>query len=104
MTSKELAYQQIEQLVQRFEEQIHSYKKVDVLQLPQQKQQTTLSTQQEQLAQRILYTDDKINKLVYELYGLSEEEVRVVVEGVQTELSIDANKKLRQTIFVVKEN
>jgi hypothetical protein len=29
MTSKELAYQQIEQLVQRFEEQIHSYKKVD---------------------------------------------------------------------------
>ena len=29
MTSKELAYKQIEELVQRFEEQIHSYKKVD---------------------------------------------------------------------------
>src|SRR5438552_3497367 len=49
-----------------------------MLQLQQQKQQTTLATQQEQLAQRITYTDDKINKLVYELYGLSEEEVKVV--------------------------
>ncbi len=44
----------------------------------QQKQQTTLATQQEQLAQRIQYTDDRINKLIYELHGLSEEEVRIV--------------------------
>ncbi len=32
----------------------------------------------EQLNQRIVYADEKINKLVYELYGLSEEEIRIV--------------------------
>jgi hypothetical protein len=35
---------------------------------------------QEQLNRHIPYTNDKINKLVYELYGLTEEEV-AVVEG-----------------------
>lgn len=44
----------------------------------QQLQQTTLPQQQEQLQQRIAFTDKKIDTLVYELYGLSEEEVRIV--------------------------
>ncbi|MGI8635466.1 MAG: hypothetical protein ACR2KZ_08690 [Segetibacter sp.] len=51
-----------------------------ILKLNLQKQKTTLSEKLEQLNQRIAYTDDKINKLVYELYGLTEEEV-TIVEG-----------------------
>ena len=34
---------------------------------------------------RIEYTDEKINKLVFELYGLNEEEVGIV-EGVWTKI------------------
>ncbi|MEO6137003.1 MAG: TaqI-like C-terminal specificity domain-containing protein [Ginsengibacter sp.] len=49
-----------------------------MLQLNKEKQQTTPSEKLEQLKARIQYTDDKINRLVYRLYGLSEEEVRVV--------------------------
>jgi hypothetical protein len=48
-----------------------------MLQLQQQKQQTSLATQREQLEQRIQYTDAKIDKLVYELYGLTEEEIKI---------------------------
>ena len=51
-----------------------------MLQLQQQKQSATLPEQPLQLEQRITYTDDKINEKVYELYGLSVEEV-AVVEG-----------------------
>lgn len=49
-----------------------------MIKLKKQKQSTTLPEKLEQLNQRIQYTDDKINKLVYELYGLSEEEVKIV--------------------------
>ncbi len=49
-----------------------------ILQLNQQLQQTTLPQQQEQLKQRIAFTDKKIDALVYELYGLSEQEVGIV--------------------------
>ncbi len=49
-----------------------------LLDLNKQKQTTTLSEKIEQLNQRIAYTDEKINKLVYELYGLSDEEVGIV--------------------------
>ena len=52
-----------------------------MLQLQQQKQSSTLPDQLQQLEQRIAYTDDKINEKVYTLYGLSEEEVRVVEGG-----------------------
>ena len=52
-----------------------------MLQLQQQKQSSTLPDQMQQLEQRIGYTDDKINEKVYTLYGLSEEEVRVVEGG-----------------------
>jgi hypothetical protein len=37
----------------------------------------------EQLRRKIAYTEKRIDKLVYELYGLSEEEIEVVEEGVK---------------------
>ena len=49
-----------------------------ILQLQQQKQNSPLADQVQQLEQRIAWTDDKINEKVYELYGLTEEEVGVV--------------------------
>lgn len=49
--------------------------------LQQQKQSSHLPNELQQLEQRIAYTDAAINKKVYALYGLREEEVRVV-EGV----------------------
>lgn len=49
-----------------------------MLELNKQKQATTNSETLEQLDQRIAYNDDKINKLVYELYGLSEEEIGIM--------------------------
>lgn len=52
-----------------------------ILQLQQQKQASTLPEQLQQLEQRIAYTDDKINEKVYALYGLTEEEIKIV-EGV----------------------
>ena len=57
-------------------------KNVDLLlSLNKEKQQTTLPEKLEQLQHRIDYTDDKINKLVYELYGLTEEEIEIVEKG-----------------------
>ena len=50
-----------------------------MLQLQKEKQLTTLPDKLNQLEARIKYTDDKINKLVFELYGLSEEEVKLIV-------------------------
>jgi hypothetical protein len=32
----------------------------------------------EQLKSRIAYSEDKINQLVYELYGLTEEEIKII--------------------------
>ena len=49
-----------------------------MLDLNKQKQTTTNSETLEQLNQRIAYTDDKINKLVYELYELTEDEIKIV--------------------------
>jgi hypothetical protein len=40
------------------------------LQLQKEKKQTTLPYKLDQLNTRIEYTDEKINKLVFELYGL----------------------------------
>ena len=49
-----------------------------MLQLQKEKQQTNLPDKLSQLEARIKYTDDKINQLVFELYGLGEEERRIV--------------------------
>ena len=54
-----------------------------MLQLHQQKQNATLATDIEQLEQRIAYTDNAINQLVYRLYGLTPEEIQIV-EGNST--------------------
>ena len=44
----------------------------------QSKDGSTLLHQQEQLKQRIAFTDKKIDALIYELYDLSEEEIKIV--------------------------
>jgi hypothetical protein len=49
-----------------------------MLQLNKDLQSATLPEQKEQLKARIDYTDKKIDKLVYELYGLTEEEIKIV--------------------------
>jgi DNA polymerase III alpha subunit len=49
-----------------------------MLQLNKDLQQAVLPEQKEQIKARINYTDKKIDKLVYELYGLTEEEIRIV--------------------------
>jgi hypothetical protein len=49
-----------------------------MLSLNKEKQQTTLPEKLEGLQHRINHTDDKINSLVYQLYGLTEEEIKIV--------------------------
>jgi len=49
-----------------------------MLELNKELQKSKLPAEQEQLKQRITYTDKKIDALVYELYGLTEEEIKVV--------------------------
>jgi hypothetical protein len=51
-----------------------------MLQLQKEKQQTTLPDKPDQLKTRIEYTDETKNKLVFELYGLDEEERKIVEE------------------------
>jgi hypothetical protein len=46
--------------------------------LNKEKQQTTLPEKLESLQHRIQYTDAKINGLVYQLYGLTEDEIAMV--------------------------
>jgi len=62
------------------QEQIIKY--VDqLLQLNKELQTTTLPEQKEQIQARIGYYEDKINEVVYELYGLGEEEVGIIEGG-----------------------
>jgi len=49
-----------------------------LLQLHKELQTTVLSEKVEQLKQRIEYSEEQIDKLVYELYGLTEEEIGVI--------------------------
>jgi hypothetical protein len=49
-----------------------------MLKLNKDLQAATLPEQKDQLKARIDYTDKKIDKLVYELYGLTEEEIKIV--------------------------
>jgi hypothetical protein len=51
-----------------------------LLQLHKDLQTATLPNQTEQIKMRISYCEDKINAVVYELYGLTGEEVRLVEE------------------------
>jgi hypothetical protein len=49
-----------------------------MLELNRELQKTKSAEEQERLNQRISYTDKKIDALVYELYDLTEEEIKVV--------------------------
>ena len=49
-----------------------------MLQLNKDLQAATLPEQKEQLKARISYTDKKIDQLVYQLYELTEEEIKIV--------------------------
>jgi len=49
-----------------------------ILTLNRELQSATLPDRQEQIKNRIAYTDKKIDELVYKLYGLSEDEIRLV--------------------------
>jgi anti-sigma28 factor (negative regulator of flagellin synthesis) len=51
-----------------------------LLQLNKELKTTILPEKVEQLKQRIEYSEDKINEIVYELYGLTEEEVKIIME------------------------
>ena len=51
-----------------------------MLQLNKELQKATLPEQKEQLKARIDFTDKKIDRLVYQLYDLTEEEI-MIVEG-----------------------
>lgn len=48
------------------------------LQLNAEKQQSTLTTKTEQLQNRIDYCEQRINEIVYELYGLTKEEISLI--------------------------
>jgi len=61
--------QQQEQIIKHVEQ---------LLQLNKDLQTATLPNQKEQIKSRIDYCEDKINEIVYELYGLTEEEVKIV--------------------------
>ena len=49
-----------------------------ILQLNKELQVATLPERIEQIQSRIEYCEDKINGIVYELYGLTGEEVRII--------------------------
>jgi hypothetical protein len=53
----------------------------NLLQLNKDLQTASLPEKIEQLKQRIEYNDDKINEIVYELYGLTDEEVKIIEKG-----------------------
>jgi predicted type IV restriction endonuclease len=97
MYSKEEAHSQIAALVERFTEQLPSYKKSDynetltrrdfidpffkALGWDMNNPQGNAEAYREVILEenRIEYTDEKINKLVFELYGLGEEEIKIIV-------------------------
>jgi len=49
-----------------------------LLKLNEQLQSTKLDSQRQQLQRAIAHTESKIDELVYELYGLTEEEIGIV--------------------------
>ena len=49
-----------------------------LLKLNQEKTTTKLQTKLSQLQSKIDYCEDKINEIVYRLYGLTEEEIKII--------------------------
>ncbi len=54
-----------------------------LLQLNKEKQSATLQTKTEQIQTRIDYHEDKINQAVYQLYGLTDEEIKIIEDAVK---------------------
>jgi hypothetical protein len=54
-----------------------------LLLLNEEKQQTKLESKLNQIQGKIGYCEDRINQIVYELYGLTEEEVKIVEESIK---------------------
>ncbi len=53
----------------------------DILKLNEQLQSTKLETQRQQIQRTIDHAEKKIDELVYELYGLTEDEIKIVEES-----------------------
>lgn len=51
-----------------------------ILQLNKEKQTATLSSQKEQLQHRIEYAEDKINQIIYAIYDLTADEIKIIEE------------------------
>ena len=59
-------------------------KHVDLLlQLNEELKEAKLPTRQEQIKQRIDHSEDKINRLVYELYELTEDEIKIIEDSIK---------------------
>ncbi len=54
-----------------------------ILQLYEQLQTTTLSTNLKQIQRAISHSEKKIDELVYELYGLNKEDIEVIEKGLK---------------------
>lgn len=52
-----------------------------LLQLNIELKDTNLETKKEQIQNRISYYEDRINEIVYELYGLNKEEIKIIEDG-----------------------
>jgi preprotein translocase subunit SecA len=58
-------------------------KHVDLLlSLNEELKQTQLPAKTQQIKQRIEHSEEKINQLVYELYELTEEEIKIIEESI----------------------
>jgi type I restriction-modification system DNA methylase subunit len=58
-------------------------KHVDLLlSLNEELKEAKLPTRQEQIKQRIAHSEDRINRLVYELYELTEDEIKIIEESI----------------------
>ena len=54
-----------------------------LLNLNEEIKEVKLQTKIDQIKQRIEHSEDKINQLVYELYELTEDEIKIVEESTQ---------------------
>ena len=68
MTTKDSAHKKISELVERFAEQFDSYEKAEA------KRQTQIS----QLEGKIDYCESRINEIVYQLYELTPDEIKII--------------------------
>jgi hypothetical protein len=54
-----------------------------LLQLNKEKQSATLQTQIDQIQSRIDYHENKINLAVYQLYSLTDDEIRIIEDTIK---------------------